>query len=149
MNFLHNPLSTAGTHRRYPTKIIQHTHTALLSPSSFARLLFVHLPLQSLFIVSVEHFLYFPPSPLFLSLSLSLLDFLFFYHVPKTQTQRQQQSSYNPVSCPLNIGQVHTPRSCSATEITHTHTAHAHHGRIQARARGSRSETMRDYDRFS
>lgn len=124
--FQHNPLSTAGSHRLYPTEIIQHKHRALLSSSSFVCLFCAPPPSpQSLpvwifsffpIIVSLSSSCIFFSYPL-CSLSLSLG--LFSSHVPKRRCSRD--SHHNPVSCPLNAGQAHTPRSPKVPEITHPH----------------------------
>ncbi len=71
---------------------------------------------------------------------------MFFIYSPFMSAKHRcnSNSHHNPVSCPLNTGQVHTPRSCSATEITRPHR-HAH---ICPRPKRSQLNTMRDSNRF-
>lgn len=121
--FLHNPVSTAGTCRRYPTEIIQCKHTARLS-FLFVCLFFLIRFLQGRPVSSLHCF----PLSLLLfhqwTFSSFHLSFLLALYSPLISPKHRcnSNSHHNPVSCLLNTSQVHTPHSCSATEITQPRT---------------------------
>lgn len=115
-----NPPSTAGTHRHHPTKIIQSKHSLSgLAPFSCPASPFFRIGLLCIIWT--------------LGASL-LLSFLMVYFLSRVFTLLSSppphrccgSSHHNPVSCPLNNSQVHTP----CRDYTPTQTCS--HGPVRA-----------------
>lgn len=115
-------------HRHYPTKIIQCKHTACLSSFPF------FLYLNWLFFSSLSFLL----SVLYFSLHFFIFFLLRVFSFPSFPPYHRccGSSHPNPVSCPLNNSQVHTP--CSCRDYTPTQTRS--HG--PERAHRARSKIM-------
>lgn len=120
-----NPPSTAGTHRHHPTKIIQRKHSSSgLFPPFFLPCisLFKDWAFQSCVILTLSASLLFSFLVIvFLSRVFALLSF-------PPHHRCCGSSHHNPVSCPLNNSQVHTP--CSCRDYTPTQTRS--HGPVRA-----------------
>lgn len=128
-----NPPSTAGTHRHHPTKIIQRKHSLSglfpLFPPCIS--LFKDWAFQSCVILALSASLLFSFLMIvFLSRVFPLLSF-------PPHHRCCGSSHHNPVSCPLNNSQVHTP--CSCRDYTPTQTRS--HGPVRAHRAPSKMRT--------